>query len=400
MNSDTFSNQKPCPLKMVHIADIHFGAIDPQKELEILTDQFINKLLYMPFDILAIDGDLFDRKFSANSMAVSCAIEFVNRCANLCFIHQATLIMISGTESHEAGQLSLFYGIQEAFSIDCYIVEHTQFVYTKGVKILCIPEEYGRGEGYYDNFLKQKYDLVFMHGTIAGAIYGKDEEDLGGAREPVFSIDSFGGCTGCIIAGHVHIAQCIRGYIYYLSSPIRYKFGEEEEKGYAIVLYNPITYRHYYQFMPIKSYKYETIGLNDLIFIMKDINLNGDFNDPNNILEAIKYAKEKYTDYLRVDCSGLADTVQRIIIQYLHEHKEDAEFIKLYRTRRELEDTTQIATATEDQSSIEYAEAQGMSFLLNDAIDPYTKFVMYMNYCEENEKFISIEKLKEILESL
>jgi len=388
-------NLNPNPVKMVHIADIHFGAIDPRKELEILSEQFINKISQMPFDILSIDGDLFDRKFSANSMAISCAIEFVNMCANLCLKNNATMVMISGTESHEAGQLSLFYGLGEAFGIECFIVEHTQFINTKGLKVLCIPEEYGRGASYYDTFLKQTYDLAFVHGTIAGAIYGKDEEALGGAREPVFSLEAFGGCRGCIISGHVHTAQCLRGYMYYVSSPIRYRFGEEEEKGYAIVLYNPISYRHYYQFMPIKSFRYDTINIGDIVNVLSH---DADLNDPNILIDALKkFCDDKDDIYIRLDCSGISVTVQQILMQYLHEHKKEGEHIKLFKTTREMTDSSQIATATVDEQGAEYAAAQGLGFLLNDAIDPFTKFVMYMNYSEQNEKFIDVDELKKLL---
>ena len=145
----------------------------------------------------------------------------------------ATLVLISGTESHDAGQLSLFYNMRDLFSnLDIRIIEKTQFIETHGLKILCIPEEYGKGTAYYEMFLKQTYDAVFMHGTLVGGIPGATKEDLNAKREPVFSIDSFSGCKGPIISGHVHTAMCLQQHMYYLSSPIRYRFGEEAEKGY------------------------------------------------------------------------------------------------------------------------------------------------------------------------
>mgnify|MGYP002800896790 CR=1 FL=1 len=131
---------------MIHIADIHFGCVDPMAELEILKTQFLTPISRIVFDILAIDGDLFDRRFSANHPAITAAIEFVNRCAMLCVMRGATLVLISGTESHDAGQLSLFYNMRDLFSnLDIRIVEKTQFIETHRLKILCIPEEYGKG---------------------------------------------------------------------------------------------------------------------------------------------------------------------------------------------------------------------------------------------------------------
>ena len=214
----------------VHIADIHFGsAIDPGKQYNILNEQFLQPISRIDFDILSIDGDIFDKKFMANSLAVMYAMEFVRQCAELCVMKKATFIIISGTESPDAGQLKLFYGYKEDPRLDIRIVEHPSLERAQGLDILCIPEEYGKGEEYYRNILSGHCDTVFMHGTVVGSVYGANKENLGSNKYPVFSIDSFAGCTGPIICGHVHKAMCLNGYIYYCSNPIRYRFGEEEE---------------------------------------------------------------------------------------------------------------------------------------------------------------------------
>ena len=63
----------------VHIADIHFGAMDPLKEYQILYEQFISKISSLPrTDIIAINGDIFDKKMMANSPAIYYAIRFVS----------------------------------------------------------------------------------------------------------------------------------------------------------------------------------------------------------------------------------------------------------------------------------------------------------------------------------
>ena len=50
----------------VHIADIHFGSIDSQKQFAILNEQFLKPISTIDFDILSIDGDIFDKKLLAN----------------------------------------------------------------------------------------------------------------------------------------------------------------------------------------------------------------------------------------------------------------------------------------------------------------------------------------------
>ena len=60
-----------------HIADIHFGALDPSVQYKILQEQFISKIRDLPLDIISINGDLFDKKFMANSDVITYATGFI-----------------------------------------------------------------------------------------------------------------------------------------------------------------------------------------------------------------------------------------------------------------------------------------------------------------------------------
>lgn len=368
---------------MIHIADIHFGCVDPMAELEILKTQFLTPISRIVFDILAIDGDLFDRRFSANHPAITAAIEFVNRCAMLCTMRGATLVLISGTESHDAGQLSLFYNMRDLFSnLDIRIVEKTQFIETHGLKILCIPEEYGKGTAYYEMFLKQTYDAVFMHGTLVGGIPGAIKEDLDAKREPIFSIDSFSGCKGPIISGHVHTAMCLQQHMYYLSSPIRYRFGEEAEKGYAIILLNR-DYRYLYQFMPIQSYRYDTINVKDL-----------SISDPNQIIQYLNGLKSNGVDHIRLNCSSMPAYQVAILSKYVRENPSSN--IKLQNATMAMNQNGEIVSSELDNEQVEKLDK--LKFLLDDRIDEITKFVMYLNYNEGSE-YMTVDRLKQLLTS-
>ena len=290
----------------IHIADIHFGSIDSRKQFEILNDQFLRPISTIDFDILSIDGDIFDKKLLANSDAVMYAMEFVRICTEFCIARQATLIIIAGTESHDAGQLKLFYGYKDDDRLDIRIVERAQFEYAQGLKILCVPEEYGRGEAYYRALLDDVYDTAFIHGTVVGSVYGASKEDLNSSRYPVFSIDSFAGCRGPIICGHVHKAMCLNGYIYYCSNPIRYRFGEEEEKGYCIVIHDRTTNAHNLTFLPIKSFRYDTISIKAL-----------EYTDPNQIIQHLDNLLANGIDNIRIDFSDINEpAAQKIIEQY------------------------------------------------------------------------------------
>ena len=95
-------------LKIISIADIHFGALDPQYQYTQLKAQFIDRLRNLDFDILEICGDLFDSKYMGNNPIISYALLFIDEVVKLCRDKQATILLLSGTESHDSGQLSLF----------------------------------------------------------------------------------------------------------------------------------------------------------------------------------------------------------------------------------------------------------------------------------------------------
>ena len=194
-----------------HIADIHFGAMNPNLQYNILKDQFINKLIKMPIlDIVSINGDVFDHKFMASSDAITVAQYFIKDLIAVCAMKHATLIIIGGTFSHDADQIKLFYPLAEQAKnvCDIRIVEECRYEYVKGKRILCIPELYGKGKQFYRELMYGNglYDSCYMHGTYAGSIYGKELPDLDSQREPVFCMNDFGYCLGPIISGHVHNA--------------------------------------------------------------------------------------------------------------------------------------------------------------------------------------------------
>ena len=312
----------------------------------------------------------------ANSDAVMYAMEFVRICTELCIARNATLIILSGTESHDAGQLKLFYGYRDREELDIRIVERTQFEYAQGLKILCIPEEYGKGEEYYRALLNDDYDTAFMHGTVVGSVYGANKEDLNSSRYPVFSIDSFDGCRGPIICGHVHKAMCLNSYIYYCSNPIRYRFGEEEEKGFCIVLHDRITSAHNLTFIPIESFRYDTIDIKTL-----------EYADPNKVIEYLNGLLANGIDNIRIDFSNLDEpATQKIIEQYFANNSNVA--IKRYIDKS---NTPEVNTTAEIEQK--YSE---LGFLLDPGLDSYTKFVHFINH-NMGKQYITVDRLKEVL---
>ena len=279
-------------LTEVHIADLHFGAFNPIDQFNILYDQFYRKIANLRYDIISINGDIFDHKFMANSDAIMCALKFIDVLVNDASCKGASMVILYGTESHDAGQLKLFYPYLERQDIDLHIVENIQFVYIKGKKILCIPEKYGLPEEVYRSYLFEQglYDGVYMHGTYKGSVYGSNTPTLNSNGSPIFDMSHFIYCRGPIIAGHVHIPGCFDSHMYYCGSPLRYKFGEEQEKGFIILNHNVTTGQYYVHFEPIQSYRYDTINLDEYVN-----------RDPKEIIQKVNELQAQGSDYLRLE---------------------------------------------------------------------------------------------------
>jgi len=364
--------------KIITISDIHFGATDPLYMYNILQDQFVCRLSVLDFDILAICGDLFDSKFMSNNPIVSYAISFIDNVVNLCKSKNATLVLLEGTQSHDNGQLKLFYHYLADPTIDIRIVEQIKFETIKGMRILCIPEKYAIPEETYLHYLKHsgQYDMCFLHGTFKGSFKGSEIATLNSNKTPIFSMESFSNCVGPILMGHYHIAGCYEQYAYYNGSALRYRFGEESEKGFLVTVYNQYSRFHYTELVPIVSKKYVTISINDLLD-----------KDPKIIIDHIlKYQQEHGIDYIRVQFNNGNDNIN-VVKAYFRTNQT----VVLQELDKKLRLIEEIDKTTLEQN-------QQYSYILDHNIDDYTKFVMYVNQYEGSD-FITVEELVKLLES-
>ena len=285
-------------LVIISIADIHFGAMDPEYQYTILKEQFLNKISIMNnIDIINICGDYFDHKCMANSNTIFYANKFFNELVKVCISKDISLLLLSGTKSHDNDQLRLFYTYLTDNRLDLRIIETTKFEYVKGIKILCIPEEYNRSEQYYECFLKTEiYDMCIVHGMYKGAVYNNENfnvDDKYNNRVKIFNIDDFSLCRGCIIAGHVHEQGCFDKYFYYCGSPYRWTFGDENDKGFLITLLDTDTFRHYTHFENIECKKYITFEIDSIL----DRELDDIISHISNISNGVDYVRLNVNRY-------------------------------------------------------------------------------------------------------
>ena len=358
-----------------HIADIHFGSMNPKIQYEILEEQFINKLINLPLDAVVIDGDLFDHKAMANSDLIMYAVKFIETLVQKVIRpKQCTLVILAGTYNHDCGQLKLFYHYMTDPTVDVRVVENIQFEYIKNARVLCIPELYGLDESIYRHYLFEQgvYDEVFMHGTIKGAVVNNE---VGNGR--LFTIQDFALCRGPIISGHIHNGGCFNKYFYYCGSPYSWRFDDDYRKGFLICLHNLDTGAHYIHKEEITSFRYETINLDDMIS-----------QDPKVIIDYIdKIKKEKGIDFIRVEfCNEIPEDTKYMIDSFFRNNNSVKLNYKFTKEQKFIQNRLK-----------EMNELEKYSYINDSSLSEYDKLSRYIND-SMGYVYISADEIKKIVE--
>lgn len=366
-----------------HISDIHFGVMDPKVEFDILKDQFVDVIKDLPLDCISIDGDLFDKLAMSNTDTILYANLFFRELYNICKNNKSkglhtVLLLLMGTKNHDADQLRLFYPYLNDPDVDVRIVEQIQFEIINGCKVLCIPELYKVDEEIYTHYLHKcgLYDMVFLHGTIEGAVYDNSSDK----NYRIFNTADFSNCLGCVIAGHVHPGGSYLGFCYYNGSPVRWAFGEEQTKGFQIVLYDMDSKYSYVYKQPITSFKYETIFIDDLLY-----------TDPQIAIDYINDLKQKEKiDYIRLKCISRSEIESNLNI--IKEYFRNDKTVKFKIEKENSPDQKSF-----DQKTKELYDQY--SYFFDNAMTPYEKFARYVNE-SQSDIMVSADQIINILKEI
>lgn len=227
------------------IADVHLGAMNATTQRLELSEVFFHDLYNLDsLDMIVILGDLYDKKVYLNDETTSTAIWFYQELMKVARKKDAIVRIIYGTKSHEADQYNLLQQIEQT-GVDIrviYTAEKEEFFNGK-MKFLYLPEEhiYSKKE-YYKELLYdvgEPYQYIFGHGII-NDIMKSDKSLTEESKEnrlhvPSFTVGEFKSCCdGCVFFGHYHIHSSFKDFVHYVGSFSRWKFGEEEPKGYMI----------------------------------------------------------------------------------------------------------------------------------------------------------------------
>ena len=373
--------------KGVMIADIHFGALPVERlynELEIFLD-FIEK---KSLDFIVILGDWFDKKINLNSKDAKYSTVFFERICQICIDNDIKLRIIQGTESHDNSQLEVLEILAKNKPVDFkvfYEVEEEELF--PDFNVLYVPEEYINSiDEKYGKYMNKKYDMIFGHGMIQevkfAALIQSSETTM--KKAPIFKSKMLCDmCYGPIFFGHIHTKDIFNDRLYYVGSYSRWKFGEEEDKGFYYVKYENDTKEFEAKFIVNdKAMKYDTIEIYEKESGFYKLNTENQIKYIQNLIQSFEY------DFLRLQFyipQGYEN--ENLLINMLNES-----FGKYKNLKLDFKVNSKIKSKREVEEKINLL-LDKYGFIFDNKLDTYTKINKFI--LEKYNKDISVEKIKE-----
>lgn len=226
--------------KFIALADIHWGAMDSHtmyNNLELVLEFIRQKQDDLDFVVIA--GDYFDYRLQLNSKTALLAIDWFDKLVTSCKDSNVKKIRIfKGTREHDNDQLEVFRPSYE--QDDGYVKifnTTTSEELLPGLRVVYCPDENMNLEEYhqiyYNEFIPYP-NIGFFHGnfdTILPDIeYNRIQEHH--LATMIYEYDRFANLIrGPLISGHWHVKNEHKS-LYYIGSYDRWKFNEEDDKGF------------------------------------------------------------------------------------------------------------------------------------------------------------------------
>lgn len=375
------------------ISDIHVGAFSVDRLHEELKVLFLDRLYKEPkLDFLVVAGDFFDHKFFLNDKEASVAYIILKEIVELCKEKNTVLRFVYGTESHECNQYDIL-SLLKIYDKVSVIKTVTEEELLPGLNILYLPEEQilDKDEYYKEYFCnKDKYDYVFGHGIVREVMkelcvhIDKVKENKTRKKPPVFNTSELSYiCKGQVYFGHYHMNQEYNNKVFSISSFSRWRFGEEERKGYYMLECNTGKEKYNQTFIEntmADSFKSFSFGYDDEIFD-DSIKLKESLDSIDNILKLEPSRHMKFIFNIPKNAENPEST-----ISYIKEKLKYKDNIKIEIVNGYIDEKARIKKEKVDEESSKYSFIFDKSMILEDKI---SKFIEITYNKEINPKDIS-----------
>lgn len=289
----------------VVFSDQHTNAL-PTKDyyLKEIKPIIASLYLFRKIDYILMLGDFFHSRVSMNSESGVYASKIMADIVKLAKAKNAKVRILKGTDSHDWNQLENFSMYEsDIVDVDFRIIRTVEEEYLfHDMKVLYIPEEYVHDkDDYYSKYFNKfaEYDMILGHGLVEGALpkIAETESFQHNKHAPIFNARDFLCSKGPVLFGHIHTSMYLHDKVFYVGSLSRYCHGEEEPKGFGIILSTPEDDEYVIKFIENRNARtFKTINIGNLINGMKA-------EDIVNLIES--YIEQQSIDYVRVRVSLL-----------------------------------------------------------------------------------------------
>lgn len=318
------------------ISDIHIGAMNLSQIKEELENCFLsyieNEFKEKSLDFIIFLGDYFDHKLYMNDDSSKYSSKFLKDLLDrISLINPSCKIrFVYGTESHECDQYdTILNNIDERFDIK--VIKHvSEELLFPSMNILYIPEEHivDRYEYYKEFFENREYTYVFGHGVIRevmkeAAVLSDNQKDSKRKRTPVFSTAELRKITKNSFFGHYHMNIEDNMGFHYVGSFSRWKFGEDEPKGFYHITYNDNTDEYDEKFIVndlAKLYKTISFGYSDKMFQSME-ELDKKLNNLQNVINADAFDHVKFRFNIPENCENPESYINYINERYKYDDR-------------------------------------------------------------------------------
>ena len=298
------------------IADVHIGnrAISHKEYKYQLTKGVIEKMADLVFlDGIVLCGDTLHYQISMNSEYADVFQWFIAEIIKIAKSHNAFVRIIKGTKSHDLDQLETIRHYEEDFGIDFKIINDYMIEEINGHRYAYIAENYIKEDvdDYYEEIFSKPedyFDMIFIHGMIEPCQFTTQHSENLDSSAPVFKLKKFYNvCRGPIIGGHIHIPMVFNDKFFYVGSTLRTCHGEEEDKGWDIIVYS----------QKYGKYRVDKI-INEYTFNFATMKISNNFIEANTVDEIVdhveSFIKKKNVDRLslKVTCIDKEETTVKI----------------------------------------------------------------------------------------